>query len=137
MSRWKRSDPALTCSGTTDNWAILRVKSEEQSNNMKPALGRAKTDLGVAHGDGRVSPRGAAVLSQNPLHDLHGSVAGNFTGMANTSKPRKSTLKTEVNDRAKGGFKYWYQERPKPTKFGAYGIGSGYTVLGLGSAPRT
>ena len=70
------------------------------------------------HGDGRVSPRGHAVFSQLVSRDLHGAVPGNYTLVRPQSLSSRSLKRTSFNERAKSGFKYWYQERPHPTKCG-------------------
>ena len=52
--------------------------------------------------------------------EFEGMVAGNLKGnmpgnyQQPSSQPSRS-IPTDVNQRAKEGFKYWYQDRPKPT----------------------
>jgi len=49
----------------------------------------------------------------------------------------KALYRNQYHDRARDNFRYWLIERPKPTSFGKYGLGSYKTVLGIGNAPRT
>ncbi|KAH9507938.1 hypothetical protein Btru_053282 [Bulinus truncatus] len=56
---------------------------------------------------------------------------------SSSCEPRKHLLQNSYNSKAKEGFRYWDIHRPKPTKYGRYGLGSYKTFLGLGSAPRT
>ncbi|KAF6041352.1 hypothetical protein EB796_000306 [Bugula neritina] len=52
-------------------------------------------------------------------------------------KQYRDSLRSSYNQRAREGFQYWLIDRPKPTPFGKYGMGSHKTVLGIGNAPRT
>ena len=47
--------------------------------------------------------------------DMRGSIPGNYTMTRPTTTPTKRTLQNIYHARAREGFKYWYQERPKPT----------------------
>merc|ERR1711976_954224 len=152
MTWWSRHDPVVIPHGNTDNWAKLRVRVEDSakgqgSSDMTHGVVERRRGGGEGsvsaslpqgpNGDGRVSPRGHAVFSQLVSRDLHGAVPGNYTLVRPRSLSSKSLCRNPFNERAKSGFKYWYQERPHPTKFGRYGMGSYKTVLGLGNAPRT
>jgi len=50
---------------------------------------------------------------------------------------QKRWMNNEYQKRAKDNFRYWLINRPPPTSFGKYGIGSYKMVMGLGMAPRT
>jgi len=158
MTYWSRHDPVVMPRSNTDHWSIMRRRAQAMSEGdprvaqsaggippgvtdirdlMKRANARKAQMMGPT-GDGRVDPKGDPVFSQVPKRDLVGAAPGNYTLVrARTSGERRDFLRTSYNMKAKEGLKYWYQERPKPTSFGRYGIGSYKTVLGIGNAPRT
>nr|XP_011444537.1 uncharacterized protein LOC105340281 isoform X6 [Crassostrea gigas]XP_034306573.1 uncharacterized protein LOC117680466 isoform X7 [Crassostrea gigas] len=68
---------------------------------------------------------------------LRGSMPGAYSSGRPKSTYNKSHYRNVFSERAKDGFRYWLIERPKPTNFGKYGMGSYKTVLGIGNAPRT
>ncbi|XP_033744378.1 uncharacterized protein LOC117330299 isoform X5 [Pecten maximus] len=114
MTFWSRHDPIKHQKGHTDHWSKARQKSGSYSVSYgaKGLTIRSDTDL-----DAELPTQ---IFNQRPRM--------NFS--------RKST-RTGYNERARDGFRYWLIDRPKPTKFGRYGIGSYKTVLGIGNAPRT
>jgi len=158
MTRWSRYDNVMVPHGNTDHWAKLKVRVEDVKQGqatedsgivdirelmLSAKERRAQFQLGSEsalqgpHGDGRVSPRGHPVFSHVVSRDLHGAVPGNYSLVRPRTQSRTSLHRSSFNERAKDGFKYWYQERPHPTKYGRYGLGSYKTVLGIGNAPRT
>lgn len=158
MTFWSKSDPVRISLDHTDHWSKLRIRSSEgqrgcgmppgvvdlrelqrQSNGRKPELPAIQHRLKEleAMGDGRVSPRGAAVFSKVVSHDLHGNIPGNYMYTRPQPAANRDLMRSSYGERAKQGFQYWYQTRPNPTSFGKYGIGSYKTVLGLGWGPRT
>lgn len=68
---------------------------------------------------------------------LHGNPPGNYMEMRPRNSANKALYRNQYHDRARDNFRYWLIERPKPTSFGKYGLGSYKTVLGIGNAPRT
>jgi len=111
-TRWAASDAVMSQHGNTDHWTKMKIKATQ----FVPSFNE--------HGD----------LTYQPVDPNAADQFGDSKTPKAVTKPRKDT---EVNQRAKGDFKYWHQERPNPTSFGKYGIGSYKTVLGLGNAPRT
>ncbi|XP_074646586.1 uncharacterized protein LOC141902652 [Tubulanus polymorphus] len=145
ISRWASNELALQPIQCTDHWAKLRVKSgnvsartpheltiPHQSTNKESV--QNKTD---ANEEGR-HPVFQSVPVRTDLDGLMSSVR-HLPGNSHLDRAKTSHghLRTSYNERARQGFKYWPMERPKPTKFARYGIGSYKTVLGLGNAPRT
>ncbi|KAK7483633.1 hypothetical protein BaRGS_00025066, partial [Batillaria attramentaria] len=71
------------------------------------------------------------------VSSLRGRLPGDVAYSQPSANLRKSWMSNEYHTRAKEGFRYWLIERPRPTNFGKYGMGSFKTVLGVGNAPRT
>jgi len=111
MTHWSSNDAVMAQHGNTDHWTKMKIKATNFVSSFNE------------NGD----------LTYHPVESNAEQFGPPKTPKAVT-KPRKDT---DVNKRAKEGFKYWHQERPNPTSFGKYGIGSYKTVLGLGNAPRT
>lgn len=147
MTRWSRHDNVMIPHGNSDSWAKLKVRVEDIKQGGPegtPGVVGKRGELKAgnpwpegSNGDGRVSPRGHPCFSHVVSRDLHGAIPGNYTLVRPRSQSRGSLARSSFNERAKDGFKYWYQERPHPTKYGRYGMGSYKTVLGIGNAPRT
>ncbi|XP_070193121.1 uncharacterized protein [Littorina saxatilis] len=68
---------------------------------------------------------------------LQGRLPGDLGKLQPSANLRKSWMNNEFHMRAKENFRYWLNERPTPTQYGKYGMGSVKTVLGVGNAPRT
>lgn len=157
-SFWSRHDPVMMQLGSTDHWAKMRTRAEllgqpqtshmsQRAKQYPPGAADPKASGSPeftarmkqlqSNGDGRVDPKGVAVFSEVPVRDFHGGVPGDHTVVRPKTSPNRSLLRTSYNEKAREGLKYWYQERPKPTSFGRYGIGSYKTVLGLGNGPRS
>ncbi|XP_059150573.1 uncharacterized protein LOC131937309 [Physella acuta] len=113
MSSWADGDP-LRYTGNTDHWTKMKLRSASRA--------------GQATGDS---------LNVEQL------VADDTLGRTKVQRPTTSpclqnrSLQNAYNTRAKEGFRYWNIDRPKPTQFGKYGLGSYKMFLGIGSAPRT
>jgi len=112
MTFWSRHDPIRQPKGNTDHWSKFR----QRTTSCQVSFGDKVYD--VQYDDGM----------RTSLPDIN-------------QRPRfcspRSNMRSSFNERAKEGFRYWLIDRPKPTKFGRYGIGSYKTVLGIGNAPRT
>ncbi|XP_002740285.1 uncharacterized protein LOC100378784 [Saccoglossus kowalevskii] len=162
MTWWSRHDPVKLPQGRTDHWSKMKIKCttfdisakntpslrdpyqtlvQKRCNdpNKYTGLMRPKSAPPMLlryNQDGTVKPLTDRPFHQHIVTGLNGQLPGSY---AMKVKPRPSTgiRRTSFNTRAKEGFKYWPMERPKPTKFGRYGIGSRCTVLGLGNASRT
>ncbi|XP_046358112.1 uncharacterized protein LOC124136282 isoform X2 [Haliotis rufescens] len=146
MTFWSRYDPVSQPRGNTDHWS-----------NMKTRTSMFRVDVGGSalgrDGDGTTSwlspstgfdwsTGGNRRLANQSFDDhIHGSLQGNVPGSYDKVRSRTTlpdiTLRNSYHDRAKEGFRYWLMEKPKPTSYGRYGIGSFKTVLGVGNAPRT
>ncbi|XP_067934197.1 uncharacterized protein [Watersipora subatra] len=117
MTFWSRYDAVRNASGPTDHWTKMKIRASERVKSALPAS--------VDHFESSINRS----YLNNP-------------GSYHSTRPKtvrqyKDFLQTSYNMRAKEGFQYWLLERPKPTPFGKYGIGSHKTVLGIGNAPRT
>ncbi|XP_064632446.1 uncharacterized protein LOC135490832 isoform X2 [Lineus longissimus] len=153
MTFWSRHEPVNMPRGNTDHWSKMRIKATAISDNAfnAPSYGPVLTDSAV-EAFYQDAQRG---LERNQINDIiktkssvgdfskkfvsgmNGRVPGNY----HLSRPKvgsaRGSYRNIYSDRAKEGFVYWYRDRPKPTQFGRYGIGSYKTVLGIGNAPRT
>lgn len=154
VSHWSRYDPVLApVCRRSDHWAVLRVKAEQQAMpSQDPTMQRSKSAFGVQGRQGRhvtftsmkteTEPRqslppGGAVFSTVGPRSSDGYVPGDYTAPRPSSQTQKNPLRTMYNQKARENQAYWYQDRPKPTSFGRYGIGSYKTFLGIGMGPRT
>lgn len=162
MTWWSKHEPVKLPHGRTDHWSKMKIKCttfETSPSNIHllrdpyqsvirkkgmdaqkyTGLSRAKSAppmLFRYNDDGTVSQLSDRPFQQHVVMGLRGQIPGAYT-MKIRQRPKTAITKTSYNTRAKEGFKYWPMERPKPTKFGRYGIGAYGTVLGLGSACRT
>ena len=80
---------------------------------------------------------GPNVRPNDMMDGLGGRVSVDYMETRPRNGINKSLIHNSFNGRAKEGFRYWLIDRPKPTSFGKYGMGSYKTVLGIGNAPRT
>ncbi|XP_019619532.1 PREDICTED: uncharacterized protein LOC109466270 isoform X2 [Branchiostoma belcheri] len=94
--------------------------------------------------EGKVSRLPPRDFSGLIVQELHGNIPGEYFARQQQQERAKSSPasrwalhRNTYNERAREGFKYWQLDRPKPTKYGRYGMGSKGTVLGLGNGPRT
>ena len=111
MTFWSRYDPIRQPKGNTDHWSKCRQRT------------------GV--------PMGPNVRPNDMMDGLGGRVSVDYMETRPRNGINKSLIHNSFNGRAKEGFRYWLIDRPKPTSFGKYGMGSYKTVLGIGNAPRT
>jgi len=134
--------------GNTDNWAKLRTKANSfRANNSFGGVNFSDdTDLFTSHYNPaarfQYTEDGVRRMPDPPFNDLvlgplQGELPGNLSKSQPSANLRRSWMKNEFHQRAKDGFRYWLIEKPKPTSFGKYGMGSFKTVLGIGNAPRT
>lgn len=115
MTFWSRYDAVAQPRGNTDHWTKLKQRAVQHKSLSNPdAIGKPIT-----------------------LDALQGNMPGTYMYTRPRNTPNKGALRNSFNERAKDGFRYWLIDRPKPTSFGKYGIGSYKTVLGVGNAPRT
>jgi len=147
MTSWSRHDPVHKA-GNTDHWTKLKCRNNtyratndgskvvpdhsiDQPAKSAPELrksqfvkkvpksyGLSKTVL-IGDPEARTKP-----VFLNPLPGGEGVI-------------QKRWMKNEYQKRARDNFRYWLINRPPPTNFGKYGIGSYKMVMGLGMAPRT
>jgi len=115
MTFWSRYDPVSQPKGNTDHWTKMKQRAVIHKSLDNPA--------GI----------GAPIT----LDALQGCVPGSYMYSRPRNSVSRGSIRNSFNERAKEGFRYWLIERPKPTSFGKYGIGSYKTVLGVGNAPRT
>lgn len=111
MTFWSRYDPIRQPKGNTDHWSKFRQRTG--------------------------APMGPNVRPNDMMDGLGGRVSVDYMETRPRNGINKSLIHNSYNDRAKEGFRYWLIDRPKPTSFGKYGMGSYKTVLGIGNAPRT
>lgn len=115
MTFWSRYDAVANHKGNTDHWTKLKQRAVHVKSLDNPdAIGQPIT-----------------------LDALQGNMPGTYMYTRPRNSPSRESLQNSFHDRAKEGFRYWLIDRPKPTSFGKYGIGSYKTVLGVGNAPRT
>ncbi|XP_076469266.1 uncharacterized protein LOC143299758 isoform X2 [Babylonia areolata] len=150
MTFWSRYDPLSMPRGNTDNWAKLRVRGNTYRayDSLDGLQLASAADIDPmtswqspgprfqysAQGPRRVADEGfGAVVTGG----LQGQVPGNLGRSQPSANLKKSWMDNQYHQRAKDNFRYWLINRPKPTSFGKYGMGSYKTVLGIGNAPRT
>ncbi|XP_070558252.1 uncharacterized protein [Ptychodera flava] len=164
MTWWSRHEPVKLPQGNTDHWSKMKTKcttfqvnlqGDSLRNPYKTIINRYGANTNDLPGYTRSKSAPPAIvtfrynedgtvsrLSERSFHDqinarLSGHLPGSYAMKRPKARPRTAVVTTSFNERAKAGFKYWPMDRPKPTKFGRYGIGAACTVLGLGSACRT
>ncbi|XP_077986010.1 uncharacterized protein LOC144440499 [Glandiceps talaboti] len=165
MTWWSRHEPVKLPQANTDHWSKMKIKCTtfnvnldngnslrnpynaianryDRKTNTYTTQTRAKSaPPAIAtfryNGDGTVSQYTDRVFDEQVTHGLNGQLPGYYALRRPKARPSTAVVTTTYNDRAKQGFKYWPMDRPKPTKYGRYGIGAACTVLGLGSACRT
>ncbi|XP_064606976.1 uncharacterized protein LOC135471615 isoform X1 [Liolophura sinensis] len=124
LSSWSRYDVGQYRPSSTDHWAKNRTKAllglEPRSQTFIRQIRPVPTSF-----DELVA--GGLKMSQNGLPQP----------ARQSLRLSREKTRTSFNERAKSGFQYWLIDRPKPTSFGKYGMGSYKTVLGIGNAPRT
>ncbi|XP_078341377.1 uncharacterized protein LOC111106199 isoform X1 [Crassostrea virginica] len=91
----------------------------------------------VSNSDSTMIPYKEKTFDELVVDGLRGSMPGAYSSSRPKSTFNKTLYRNVFSDRARDGFRYWLIERPKPTNFGKYGMGSYKTVLGIGNAPRT
>ncbi|KAL4226410.1 hypothetical protein ACF0H5_014393 [Mactra antiquata] len=115
MTFWSRYDPVAQPRGNTDHWTKMKQRAVQFRSLDNP------------------SSIGAPIT----LDSLQGAIPGTYMYTRPRASVSRESVRSAYNQRAREGFRYWLIERPKPTSFGKYGIGSYKTVLGVGNAPRT
>ncbi|XP_052283749.1 uncharacterized protein LOC127880459 isoform X6 [Dreissena polymorpha] len=115
MTFWSRYDPVLQPKGNTDHWTKMKQRATQFKSLDNPGS------------------LGAPMV----LDSLQGAMPGYYMYTRPRNCVSRESLRSAYNQRAREGFRYWLIERPKPTSFGKYGLGSYKTVLGVGNAPRT
>jgi len=149
MTSWSRHDPVHKA-GNTDHWTKLKVRNNtyratddgakvvpdhtiDQVESLRHPGSRYR--LGA---DGGVAAVPGQSLTDALLAGLGGKAPGDHDKLARpTQGLQKRWMNNEYQKRAKDNFRYWLINRPPPTSFGKYGIGSYKMVMGLGMAPRT
>ncbi|XP_076447596.1 uncharacterized protein LOC143284624 [Babylonia areolata] len=149
MTFWSRHDPVRMPRGNTDNWAKLRVRANTMCgmNSLEGIAFIPDAESPTIKGDKaarfQLTPEGGVRRLPDPSFSqlVRGQLRGQLPGDLGPPQPsaniRKTWLNNEFQKRARQNFRYWLVEKPAPTQFGRYGIGSFKTVLGVGNAPRT
>ncbi|XP_025107100.1 uncharacterized protein LOC112571916 isoform X2 [Pomacea canaliculata] len=146
MTFWSRYDPVRMSAGNTDYWNKMRVQREDQSARLKYGVNSPMFPAGIAtFGPTSKLHRSAGGIPRLPdlafpnmgVESSRGQLPGAVARSHPSPRLRRYLMDNEFNRRAREGFRYWLIEKPKPTKFGRYGIGSYKTALGVGNAPRT
>lgn len=140
MTFWSRYDAVAQPRGNTDHWTKLKQRAVQHKSLSNPdAIGKPIT-LDGKHTRlpcGRVQNLSEKLFDDFIVDALQGNMPGTYMYTRPRNTPNKGALRNSFNERAKDGFRYWLIDRPKPTSFGKYGIGSYKTVIGVGNAPRT
>ncbi|CAH8665678.1 unnamed protein product [Dicrocoelium dendriticum] len=128
---WKNSDPVLlTRKLGVENWILLQDKLKKI-----PRMENTVSDpTAVLVGLQNMDKEHPAVKLANIWSEAYDG--GSYTkGMS--KKERRQFMMTNLNKQAREGYKFWYRERPKHTRFGLYSMGAKHTFLGLSNAPRS
>ncbi|KAL8566238.1 hypothetical protein ACOMHN_046739 [Nucella lapillus] len=148
MTFWSRHDPVRVPRGNTDNWAKLRVRANTYRANPSldgitftsdavPASAPKPTSRFQLTSEGGIRRLPDPSFNELLTAQLQGQLPGKIGPPQPSASIRKSWLNNEFQLRARQNFRYWLVEKPAPTQYGKYGIGSFKTVLGVGNAPRT
>lgn len=150
MTFWSRHDPVKLPQGYPDHWTKMKLKcttfqvalpsGKIVGNADEYAFGVPKEDkiaIYKYNKNGNLTPESVQTFSDILTNDLGGNLPGSYDASRPKSGTDRDMLRSSFSIKAKEGFKYWEIERPKPTKFGRYGIGSANTILGIGNACRT
>ncbi|XP_005097199.2 uncharacterized protein LOC101857328 [Aplysia californica] len=151
MTSWSRYDPVHK-SGNTDHWTKLKCRSNtfratqsagmfkvipEHEFDQTTSLNNPSERFQVTDGTS-VSQLPSGTFNDNVLHHLGGKPPGDHDVLTRpTSNLQRRWMHNIYQKRAKDGFRYWLINRPHPTNFGKYGMGSYKMVMGIGMAPRT
>ncbi|ESO84387.1 hypothetical protein LOTGIDRAFT_204744 [Lottia gigantea] len=131
MSFWSKPTPMRKQKTKTDHWAKLRLKNniceDSEMNNLH------QDSPGVVS----LSWDPATTLESHKQQSYKSSDLYSMEATPQVNRTHLPPLKTVYNQRARDGFRFWLIEKPHPTNFGKYGMGSYKTVLGIGNAPRT
>ncbi|KAK6176396.1 hypothetical protein SNE40_014689 [Patella caerulea] len=138
MTFWATPNPLRLPKTKTDHWSKMKIQNNfnEESGESAEVFGRHRIGDVSASWDPSTTLKHHKEMTRssgpsNPLVDnLHPSAIPR-------SRSSLPPIKTSYNQRAKDGFRFWLIQKPIPTNFGKYGIGSYKTVLGIGNAPRT
>lgn len=115
MTFWSRYDPVAQPKTNTDHWTKMKQRAVQYRSLDNPG----------------------SIGAPITLDALQGSIPGSYMYTRPRNCVSRESRRNSFNERAKEGFRYWLIQRPPPTSFGKYGIGSYKTVLGIGNAPRT
>ncbi|XP_071485215.1 uncharacterized protein [Diadema antillarum] len=150
LTWWSRHDPVNMMQGHTDHWTKMKIKSTTFEVAVPSGQLVSYADRhapSIPKGEGlatfQYNNNGTIARVNDPTFNamLVRKMAGRMPGSYEMHRPKPTSrseyLRTSFNERAREGFNYWQIERPKPTKFGRYGIGSANTILGIGNAIRT
>lgn len=152
MTSWSQLDPVHR-TGNTDHWTKMKVRANtyrasysaggsvkvvpehqvDQISSVKNPGERFKVDAS----QGSITQLPPITFNDSVLNKLD-KAPGDHDVLTRPSRSmKKSWLDNCYQKRARDGFRYWLINRPKPTSFGKYGMGSYKMVMGIGMAPRT
>ncbi|XP_053378284.1 uncharacterized protein LOC128548036 isoform X2 [Mercenaria mercenaria] len=140
MTFWSRYDPVIQPRGNTDHWTKMKQRAIQFRSLDNPAsIGAPMTlDPNITRAPyARKSQLLDMTFDDFVADGLQGAIPGSYMYTRPRNSVSRESCRSAFNQRAREGFRYWLIERPKPTSFGKYGIGSYKTVLGVGNAPRT
>jgi len=130
--------------GPTTHWTIMKRDSTTFNAYLPQRNGEALPSGGgdryQVRADGSVFPVSGEPLDVKLARELADNSNGAWKATPSNGQKSVSNMKkyrNPYNDRARDGFKFWYQPKPKPTQYGKYGFGGYKTVLGLGDAVRS
>jgi len=151
MTSWSRYDPVHKA-GNTDHWTKLKCRNNTYRTSQSADLVKVVPETDVDQltslnypseryqiTDGNIVqqlPTGS--LNDNILAHLGGKPPGDHDTLTRPSANlQRRWMDNIYQKKARDGFRYWLINRPKPTDFGKYGMGSYKMVMGIGMAPRT
>jgi len=127
-TRWYSYEPAARKQSSTNHWSIMKENCTTFSAYTPMIDQSSGVDRYQIMKDGSVVPVSGEPLDAKLRREIFLNSSEKYS---ETSKRSIQNMKKYKND-----FKFWYQPKPLPTKFGRYGLGGYKTYLGIGSAPR-
>jgi len=136
-TRWYSYEPAARNQTATNHWSIMKENCTTFSA-YAPAIDKSSgADRYQIMKNGSVVPISGEPLDAKLKREISLNLPEKYSEGNRRPVQSIKKYKNDFNLRAKDGFKFWYQPKPLPTKFGRYGLGGYKTYLGIGSAPRS
>jgi len=142
MTSWSRYDPVHKA-GNTDHWTKLKCRNNTYRSSESAGAIKVVPEHDIVS---EPSPRTGryprfkttkkTILIGDPT-ELNKPDFSNMPLPGGKGVIQRRWMDNIYQKKAKDGFRYWLINRPKPTEFGKYGMGSYKMVMGIGMAPRT